>query len=385
MSSVPLGSPSFSCHSSHTCGPSARSATWSSWTRARCHSSQAIGLPVPPGRWCSVSSSRSSATPSYSSVIRPNASVSTPRESTGSRRRRCGAHLRRARLLVLHPVDLGEDARALVVAQRDLRLRETLVELLRDRVVLGAVLVGAHLVDHALGCLDRCLLLLVRHAFQRSEAVRQTNPPRWLRCEHTAQPFENRQNVCSISSAGSASPTWVSSTATVPSGWTYADVPVPPTQPYRPITFHGSISSVSTPPPNPQPWPSRKKPPISRCFAVIWSVVISRTESSCMIRQSSPMPPLTSIRPNASQSSTVVTSPPDPDAKAGSLVNTPSTSSLTWSTPWSSRDHSVVNRSSFSAGTWKPVSTIPSGSRSRSAIRSAKDSPVARESSTART
>ena len=48
--------------------------------------------------------------------------------------------------------------------------------------------------------------------------------------------------------------TWVSKIATVPvDGVMCADVPVPPTQPYRHGTFHGSIVSMSTEPPKPQP------------------------------------------------------------------------------------------------------------------------------------
>lgn len=48
--------------------------------------------------------------------------------------------------------------------------------------------------------------------------------------------------------------TWVSKIAIVPvDGVMWAEVPVPPTQPYRPSTFHGSMGAMSTEPPKPQP------------------------------------------------------------------------------------------------------------------------------------
>src|SRR5690606_2719750 len=73
------------------------------------------------------------------------------------------ADLRRARVLVLHVVDLGEDARALVVVQRDAGLAQALVELVGDGVTLGAVLPRADLLHHTLGGLDCCLVGLVAH------------------------------------------------------------------------------------------------------------------------------------------------------------------------------------------------------------------------------
>src|SRR3954453_16298819 len=57
---------------------------------------------------------------------------------------------------------------------------------------------------------------------------------------------------------GPVSDTCVSKIVTAPlEGTTCAAVPEPPTQPYRPGTFHGSIIATSTDPLKPHPCPSR--------------------------------------------------------------------------------------------------------------------------------
>ena len=76
--------------------------------------------------------------------------------------------------------------------------------------------------------------------------------------------------------AGPVIARWVSRIATVPvAGTMCADVPEPPTQPYRPGTFQGCSTSTSTDPPKPQPCPSRNSELSARCRASRWSVVIT--------------------------------------------------------------------------------------------------------------
>ena len=64
-----------------------------------------------------------------------------------------------------------------------------------------------------------------------------------------------RQNArMNSGGVGPSVATWVSKIAIVPvEGVMWAEVPVPPTQPYRPSTFHGPIGAMSTEPPKPQP------------------------------------------------------------------------------------------------------------------------------------
>src|SRR5690606_38145979 len=61
---------------SHTCSAPRTSATWSSWTRVRCQTSQAIELARPSTRYASCSGVRPSTTSTTASRTRPKASTS---------------------------------------------------------------------------------------------------------------------------------------------------------------------------------------------------------------------------------------------------------------------------------------------------------------------
>ena len=105
--------------------------------------------------------------------------------------------------------------------------------------------------------------------------------------------------------------------------------------------------------------------------------------AATVARDSSGPPPERSIRPNASRSSAVETSPPPPDSNAGGRLQAPSTGSYTDSAPVAgSVAYEVTNRSSEPAGTLNPVSVIPSGPNTRSARNRDSGIPAARATST---
>src|ERR687898_584754 len=75
--------------------------------------------------------------------------------------------------------------------------------------------------------------------------------------------------------------------------------------------------------PNPQPWLSQKpgkKLDTTFCSEVIWSVVMTSTDRRDRMRSLPYFPLFSIISPKASRSSTVETSPPDPDSKTGGLA-----------------------------------------------------------------
>jgi len=76
---------------------------------------------------------------------------------------------------------------------------------------------------------------------------------------------------------------WVIRMVTMSSlGSEYQEVPMPPSQPYRPGTAARSSRLVTTETPNPQPWLSKKpetRPDTAFCSGVCWSVVMSSTDS----------------------------------------------------------------------------------------------------------
>jgi hypothetical protein len=78
--------------------------------------------------------------------------------------------------------------------------------------------------------------------------------------------------------------------------------------------------------PKPQPRLSQKpgkKSETAFCSGVMWSVVISSTESLDRMRSRPCFPLFSIIRPKARKSSTVETSPPPPDSKTGRRVHRP--------------------------------------------------------------
>src|SRR5688572_19029150 len=127
----------------------------------------------------------------------------------------------------------------------------------------------------------------------------------------------------------------VSTTPTRPVAGSLAhDEPSPPSQPYLPTGLLGPTRRTWTPTPKPQPCePSGDGPGMPRP-APVWSVVIASTVALDNSGEPSGRPPpLSSMRPKAQTSSTVDTSPPAADGKAGGFAHWPLGGSKTTFSP----------------------------------------------------